>query len=81
MSTIVYLDETGDHSLQLFKPSHIHPRIAHQNSVLTVYPERINDNSWPGAMYKLIIPYNKRDIIKHSLTRLGIIYCSFFPLN
>ncbi len=65
--------------MELFKPPHIHPRIAHQNSAFTVHPEKINDNDWPGSMHKLIIPNNKRETIKHSLTRLGITYCNFFP--
>ena len=62
--------------ITLFKPPHIHPRIANQNANFTVHPE--NNVEWSGSMCKLVIPNKKRVLIRFELFKLGIHYCNLF---
>ncbi len=62
--------------IKIFNPPHIHPRIANQNARFTVHPG--NPTEWPGSMCKLVIPNEKRTLIRFDLFRLGIHYCNLF---
>ncbi len=65
--------------IKLFDPPHIHSRIANQNAKFTVHPEKIQtDTQWPGSMYKLVIPKEKRVLIRFELFKLGVHYCNLF---
>jgi len=67
--------------LGLYRPRHLHPRIAVQSCLFTVHPEKWKNETdpWSGFLTKVLIPRSNRPRLRHQLFRLGIHRAALFP--
>lgn len=60
-------------------PRHVTPRIKAQSGLFSAHPNPKDELSDPDNMVKLVIPFEQRANLKHSLYRLGIHEASVYP--
>jgi hypothetical protein len=66
---------------KLYRPPHIHPRVATQSGLFTVHPPKYKTmtNLWGNDLSRIRIPNKHRERIRTELQRLGVDRASLFP--